>query len=149
MDAKVEHALGLIRKRIRELEEELEALKTIYAELAGADPGEYVEDVVADGETIARVYIGEDYVRMMLLAIPELSEETKKYLEEKVRMIRDAQRMRGENPEATATILYPPDPSSWHPTIMIEGLHGVDDVKKAKSALEYAALTEWDLRKEV
>ncbi|MEB2835674.1 MAG: hypothetical protein GSR80_000610 [Desulfurococcales archaeon] len=137
-----------VRGRIAELEEELEALRGILEVLEGGGdpgrprPGERVEEVRVGRRRIARVFKGEDYVRLAPLEPLALPPEARAYLEEVVSEIR-AEQARDPSRAPEARLELREDPGGGLLEARIEGLGGVLELVKAKTALKHAAEAAW------
>jgi hypothetical protein len=139
-----------LQERIAELEEELSYLRRILEALGGqadppdprrARPGERVEEVKVGRRKIARVFKGEDYVRLAPLEALALPKEARSYLENIVSEIR-AEQARGWE-DATAKLEIREDPVKGLVEARIEGLRNALEVIKAKAALKHVADVAW------
>jgi len=141
-----------LRDRIAELEEELSYLKALLAMLSGdqggeADPrrvrpGERVEEVRVGRRRIARVFKGEDYVRLAPLELLALPGEARAYLEEVVAEIR-AEQARSGHEEGLARLEIRESEERGLVEARIEGLKNTLEVIKAKAALKHVAEVAW------
>ncbi len=131
-----------LRRRIEELEEELEHLRYILRILEGPSgwrPGEKPEEVRVNRKRIGVIYWGENdrgyYVRAVpSYPMPEAREVTG-YLEDMLKELREMQARHGE-PEAALKII--PDTNGGISEVVFEGLQMVYEVLKAKAVLKTA-----------
>ncbi len=145
-----------IRDRIAELEEEISYLKALLAMLTGGQdggadprrvrPGERVEEVRVGRRKIARVFKGEDYVRLAPLEPLALPPEARAYLEEVVSEIR-AEQARSGHEESLARLEVRESEEKGLLEARIEGLKNTLEVIKAKAALKHVAEVAWQYTK--
>lgn len=135
-----EEVLEWLKARVGELEFELKVLKTIVALLDTTQKalvGERVEDVKIGKRRVARVYIGDTYVRVAFetpLVMPLEVREYLKSVEEDLRVLQARTGSEGEL--ARLSIRERPDGSIAE--VRIENLQSTIEIVKAKAALKYA-----------
>jgi hypothetical protein len=145
--------LAWLREEIDRCEERLSMLRRILAlvERDGGDadplatrPGETLEIVKNGKRRIARLFRGEDYVRLAPVERLALPREAREYLETVVEEIRGEQARRGE---ARAELKLREDPVRGVIEILITGLDATLHMLKAKAALKHTAEVAWQYTK--
>jgi DnaJ-class molecular chaperone len=135
-----EEVLEWLKARVGELEFELKVLKTIVALLDTTQKalvGERVEDVKIGKRRVARVYIGDTYVRVAFETPLVMPLEVKEYLKSVEEDLRVLQARTGSEGElARLSIRERPDGSIAE--VRIENLQSTIEIVKAKAALKYA-----------
>ena len=135
-----EEVLEWLKARVGELEFELKVLKTIVALLDTTQKalvGERVEDVKIGKRRVARVYIGDTYVRVAFETPLVMPLEVKEYLKSVEEDLRVLQAKTGSEGElARLSIRERPDGSIAE--VRIENLQSTIEIVKAKAALKYA-----------
>jgi DnaJ-class molecular chaperone len=135
-----EEVLEWLKARVGELEFELRVLKTIVALLDTTQKalvGERVEDVKIGKRRVARVYIGDTYVRVAFETPLVMPLEVKEYLKSVEEDLRVLQARTGSEGElARLSIRERPDGSIAE--VRIENLESTIEIVKAKAALKYA-----------
>jgi DnaJ-class molecular chaperone len=135
-----EEVLEWLKARVGELEFELKVLKTIVALLDTTQKalvGERVEDVKIGKRRVARVYIGDTYVRVAFETPLVMPLEVKEYLKSVEEDLRVLQARTGSEGElARLSIRERPDGSVAE--VRIENLQSTIEIVKAKAALKYA-----------
>ncbi|MFZ8792923.1 MAG: hypothetical protein ACO2O2_03405 [Acidilobaceae archaeon] len=135
-----EEVLEWLKARVGELEFELKVLKTIVALLDTTQKalvGERVEDVKIGKRRVARVYIGDTYVRVAFETPLVMPLEVKEYLKSVEEDLRVLQARTGSEGElARLSIRERPDGSVAE--VRIENLESTIEIVKAKAALKYA-----------
>ena len=145
-----------LRNRIEQLEEELKYLKALLAIVSGGEgesqdprrvrPGERVEEVRVGRRRIARVFKGEDYVRLAPLEPIALPSEARAYLEEIVSEIRADQARSGHESELAKLEISLDNDNSIR-EILIYNLRNALEIIKAKAALKHVAEVAWQYTK--
>jgi hypothetical protein len=145
-----------LRNRIMNLEEELKYLKALLAIISGEEsieqdprrvrPGERVEEVRAGRRKIARVFKGEDYVRLAALEPMILPSEVRAYLEDVVSEIRAEQARNGLESELAKLEVRLHNDNSLK-EIVIYNLRNALEIIKAKAALKHVAEVAWQYTK--
>jgi hypothetical protein len=144
-----EEVLEWLRSRVEELELELKALKTIMAILDSGQQalvGERVEEVKIGRRRVARVYIGDTYVRVVFENPVVLPVEVKEYLrsvEEDIRVLQAKSGVEGE----LARLLIREKPDGSTAEIRIENLQSTIEAIKAKAALKYSVEVTYQVLK--
>jgi hypothetical protein len=144
-----EEVLEWLRSRVEELEFELKALKTIMAILDSGQQalvGERVEEVKIGRRRVARVYIGDTYVRVVFENPVVLPVEVKEYLrsvEEDIRVLQAKSGVEGE----LARLLIREKPDGSTAEIRIENLQSTIEAIKAKAALKYSVEVTYQVLK--
>ncbi len=142
-----EELVEYLRRRIEALEEELRVLKSLLAmidpsSVEGAetvDPSERVEDVKVSKRVIAKLGMGEDYVRIKLLFPTPLPGDVKQYLETVLEEIGEKQAIRGVPPEERAAMEIVPSPDGGVRMIRVYNLSSTLEKVRVKAALKYVA----------
>lgn len=147
-----EEVISWIKQRIEELESELRVLKSILAhyEQSGGgrlSPDEKVEEVKAGRKRIARLYVGEDYVRLVPEFDMVIVGDLKEYLEETVEEIRARQSREGIGEEDQARLIIKEKATGGVKEVMIVNIEGISSMIKSKAALKYIAELAWDIYK--
>ncbi len=138
-----EEVLIWVRKRVKELEEELRILKTILAQYeAGVgspivNPAEKVEEYKIGKRLVAKIYIGDNYVRMTPVFDIILPSDVEEYLKTFVDELTSRQAKSGAEERATLKLVNGPDGTLRE--IRIENLNTTLEKLKAKATLKYAA----------
>jgi hypothetical protein len=145
-----------LRNRIMQLEEELKYLRALLAMISGEEdveqdprkvrPGERVEEVKVGRRKIARVFKGEDYVRLASLEPMALPSEVRAYLEDVVSEIRAEQARSGHESEL-AKLEVKLDSDNSIKEIVIHNLRNALEIIKAKAALKHVAEVAWQYTK--
>ena len=137
-----------LKRRIAELEEELRSLRSLleYIEDAGkVSPTERVEEVKSGRRRIARLMIGEGYVR----AVPDLPlglpRELRDYLETVEGELRAYQSKLGQHEGEGARLSIRERPDGTVAEVRFDGLLSTLEVLKAKGALRYAMETAYEI----
>jgi hypothetical protein len=144
-----EEVLEWLRSRVEELELELKALKTIMAILDSGQQalvGERVEEVKIGRRRVARVYIGDTYVRVAFENPVVLPVEVIEYLrsvEEDIRVLQAKSGVEGE----LARLLIREKPDGSTAEIRIENLQSTIEAIKAKAALKYSVEVTYQVLK--
>jgi hypothetical protein len=144
-----EEVLEWLRSKVEELEFELKALKTIMAILDSGQRalvGERVEEVKIGRRRVARVYIGDAYVRVAFENPVVLPVEVKEYLrsvEEDIRVLQAKSGVEGE----LARLLIREKPDGSTAEIRIENLQSTIEAIKAKAALKYSVEVTYQVLK--
>ncbi|MCE4603498.1 MAG: hypothetical protein F7B20_00840 [Aeropyrum sp.] len=143
-----ERLIEWVKKRITELEEELEVAKTILEvlEKGGVSeaplPGEKGEDIKVGRRRVARLYKGETHVRIVFEEPQPLPEEVEIYLRNVEEELRSLQaRIGGVVGEDLATLDFVRVGEGSVREISFRGLYTTVEHLKAKAALKYAAET--------
>lgn len=141
-----------LRKRIEELERELALLKKVYSALTGSgneeEPVERAEEIKVRRKRIAWLYEGEDYVKLVPEFDMVVEDYLQDYLEETVEDIRRKQEREGIDPDEQAQLVIVENDDNTVAELWIRGIYGIADSIKARTALKYAVVLAWDLRKE-
>jgi len=145
-----------LHNRIMQLEEELKYLRALLAIVSGEGgveedprrtrPGERVEEVKIGRRKIARVFKGEDYVRLASLESMILPNEVRAYLEEVVSEIRAEQARSGRESDL-AKLEMKLDKDNSIKEIVIYNLKNALEIIKAKAALKHIAEVAWQYTK--
>ncbi len=146
--ASKEKIIEWIRSRIEELENELRILKSILSMMeggGGARPGERVEEVRIGRRRIARLYRGEDYVRLVPEFPMALTGDVRSYLEGIVAEITETQARQGIPEEERARLDVKESPEGSVVEVRIEGLKSTLDTLKARAALKFTAEMAWEV----
>ncbi len=144
-----EEVLEWLKVKMEELEFELKALKTIMALLDTSQQaliGERIEEVRIGRRRVAKVYIGDTYVRATFESSIVLPLEVKEYLrsvEEDIKVLQAKMGSEGE----LAKLLIRERPDGAIAEIRIENLQSTIEVIKAKAALKYAVEITYQLLK--
>ena len=144
-------AVEWLEERIAELEEELRVLRELRELLAGrarADreslarprPGERSEEVKVGRKRVARLFEGEGYARLALLAEVPLPRDVREYLDTVVGEIRAQQARLGHTELAELSVAV--EDGRWV-SAEIRNLHNAVDTIKARAALRHAAETAY------
>ncbi len=141
-----------LRERIAQLEEELRYLRSLLELVSGGSgerpdprrprPGERSEEVRVGRKRIARVFRGEDYVRLAALEPLALPQDVREYLEGVVSEIR-AQQARQGREERLAQLEIRTRPDGSIEEIIVSNVHATLEAIKAKAALKHAAETAY------
>ncbi len=135
-----EEVLEWLKVKVEELEFELRALRTIISLLDTTQQalvGERVEDVRIGRRRVARVYIGDTYVRATFESPLTLPVEVREYLKSVEGDLKALQAKTGVEGEL-ARLLIRERPDGSIAEIRIENLQSTIEVIKAKAALKYA-----------
>lgn len=137
-----------LRSRIKDLEEELEAMKALLdiVEKGGSVdsmlPGERSEDLKIGRRRIARLFKGETHVRISFEYPQILPEEVEAYLKNVEEELRSLQaRTGGVVGEDLATLHVVRSTDGRVKELWFKGLYTTVEHLKAKAALKYAAET--------
>ncbi len=150
VNASREEIIGWVRSRIEELENELRILKSILSMMeggGGARPGERVEEVRIGRRRIARLYRGEDYVRLVPEFPMALTGDVRSYLEGIVAEITETQARQGIPEEERARLDVKESLNGSIAEIHVGGLDFTLAVLKARAALKFIAETAWEVHK--
>ncbi len=149
--SKAELALWL-RERVAQLEDELRYLRALLEAISGggggerdprrARPGERVEEVRVGRRRIARVFKGEDYVRLAPLVPLVFPREVRGYIDAVIGEIR-AEQARAGREDRLARLEVRSTPDGGLEEILVDGLHNTLEQIKAKTALKHAAELAW------
>lgn len=137
-----EELLEWIDERINELEVELKVLKAIkqlLEEPGGPLHGEKSEDVRVGKRRIARIYRGEDYVRLVFDYPTALPPEIREYLNGVEGELRSSQAKSGVESGELARLAIRERPDGTLAEIKFENLHSTIELLKVKAALKYSA----------
>jgi hypothetical protein len=138
-----------LKRRIQELEDELNALRTLlsYIEDAGkVSPAERAEDVKVGRRRVARLLRGEGYVRVVPdipLALPKEVREYLDTVEAEIKAYQGGEQATGEGGGVKLTIKERPDGSVAE--IKFDGLYSTLEFLKAKAALKYAMEVSYEV----
>ena len=141
--ATVEEVIVWVKRRIKELEAELKVLRTILAQFeagfieAPLNPAEKVEEYKIGKRLVAKIYIGDNYVRMVPAFEASLPGEIEEYIKSFVEELSESQAKKGAEETATLKTIVLPDGRLRE--IRIENLARTLDKLKAKATLKYAA----------
>ncbi|MEM2224457.1 MAG: hypothetical protein QXG64_07805 [Acidilobaceae archaeon] len=136
-----EEVVEWLKDEIAKLERRLKALKTILALLETSRDyviGERVEDVKVGKKKLARIHLGEDYVRLVFETPVALPSEIREYLssvEEDLRTLQVRSGFEGE----LAKVSYKEKPEGTIIEVRIDNLQSTIELIKARAALKYAA----------
>lgn len=142
-----EEVLEWLRAKVEELELELRALKTIISLLDTSSQvlvGERVEDVKIGRRRIARLHMGDNYVRVVFENPVTLPTEVKEYLRSVEEDIRTLQAKSGAEGEL-AKLVVKEKPDGAIAEVRIENLQSTIESIKAKAALKYAVEVTYQL----
>ncbi|MCE4600800.1 MAG: hypothetical protein F7C38_04465 [Desulfurococcales archaeon] len=147
-----EEVLSWIKHRIEELENELKMLKSILYHYEEGTPGrlsidEKVEEVKVGRRRIARLYIGDSYVRIVPEFEMVLIGDMKEYLDEIIDEIREKQIKEGVEEQDQAKLTIRERTNGSIKEIIISNIEGIAEVIKAKAALKYVAELAWEIYK--
>jgi hypothetical protein len=151
--ASKEEIIEYLKRRIEELENELKILRTILARYEPAamperfDPNEKLEDVKVGRKTIARIGVGEDYVRAIFRFQTGLPSDIRSYLERISEEIADKQALEGIPPEERTKLEVKEYPEGLVRELSFTNLYGPLERVKAKAALKYAVELLYQLSK--
>ncbi len=139
--ASKEEILEWAKGRIRELEAELRVLRSIVSlledDVARPNVAEKVEEIKFGKRKIARLFQGDNYVRVVPLFRYILPVEVKEYLSSLEEEIRSLQARHGTGDESIILIIKDrPDGSIAE--IRFENLYTTLEVLKVKAALRYS-----------
>ncbi|MCE4629257.1 MAG: hypothetical protein F7C82_03165 [Desulfurococcales archaeon] len=147
-----EEVISWIKQRLEELENEIRILRSILAHYEQASsgrisPDEKVEEIKAGRRRIARLYIGENYIRL----VPEfdivLVGDLKEYLEETVEEIKAKQSREGIDERDQVKLIVKEKATGGVREIIISNIEGISEIIKSKAALKYIAELAWDIYK--
>jgi len=144
-----EEVLEWLRAKIEELELELKFLKGILALLDSSQQvlvGERVEDVKIGRRRVARLHVGEGYVRVTFESPIVLPSEVREYLrsvEEDLRVLQAKSGAEGE----LARLVVREKPDGSVAEVRLENLQSAIEVIKAKAALKYSVEITYQLLK--
>jgi len=139
-----EEIVEYLRNHIKELEEELKILRTLLAKLEPSaveeefDPSERVEEIRISRKTVAKLGIGEDYIRVILKFPTTLPDDIKTYLESTIEEINNRQALEGVSPDERAYLEVKRGPDKTVREIRIRNLYTPLEGVKAKAALKYS-----------
>ncbi len=136
-----EEIIDWVKKRIESLEEELKIMRGIInmlEERGRLSVTEKVEEVKIGRKRIARLYKGEDYIRLVPDFPMPLPIEVKEYLESVEEEIVTVQSRQGIDSEK-AKLVIDEKPDSSIAEIRYINLYNTLELLKAKAALKYAA----------
>ncbi len=145
-----EEVITWVRQRLEELENEIRMLRSIlahYEEPGRISPDEKVEEVKMGRKRIAKVYVGEGYVRLIPEFEMPLPSDIKEYIEEVVNEIRERQAREGLEKEEQARLIIKERASGAVKELIIKNIDGITETIKAKAALKYAAELAWEIVK--
>ncbi|MEB3806708.1 MAG: hypothetical protein GSR73_04245 [Desulfurococcales archaeon] len=147
-----EEVVSWIKHRIEELENELKMLKSILYHYEEGAPGrlsidEKVEEVKVGRRRIARLYIGDNYVRIVPEFEMVLIGDMKEYLDEIIDEIREKQVKEGVEEQDQAKLTIRERTNGSIKEIIISNIEGIAEVIKAKAALKYVAELAWEIYK--
>lgn len=147
-----EEVVSWIKRKLEELEAEIRVLKSILAhyEQPGegrASPDEKVEEVKAGRRRIARLYIGENHIRLVPEFPMALVGDLKEYLDETIEEIRAKQSREGVEEGEQAKLLVKEKATGGVREVIIANIEGISEVIKSKAALKYVAELAWDIYK--
>ncbi len=139
--ASKEEILDWARNRIRELEAELRMLRSLVSLLeddaAKPSVAEKVEEIKFGKKKIARLFQGDNYVRVVPLFRYILPVEVKEYLSSLEEEIRSLQARHGSEDDPVSLVIKDrPDGSIAE--IRFENLYTTLEVLKVKAALRYS-----------
>lgn len=146
--ASKEEIVEWLKSRIEELENEIRVLKSILAMMeggGGARPGERVEEVKLGRRRVARLYRGEDYVRLVPEFPMVLTGDIRSYLNSIVSEIVESQARQGVPEEERARLEVKESPEGSVSEVRVEGLKSTLDTLKARAALKFAAEMAWEV----
>lgn len=144
-----EEVLEWLKAKVEELEIELKALKTILALLDSSSQtlaGEKVEEVKIGRRRVAKIYVGDTYVRASFENPVVLPVEVKEYLrsvEDDIRMLQVRSGVEGE----LAKLVVKEKPDGSVAEVRIENIQSTVEAIKAKAALKYAIEITYQLIK--
>lgn len=144
-----EEVLEWLRGKVESLEFELKVFKTILSFLeSGQQPllGEKVEEVKVGRRRVARVFIGEGYVRLSYDTPVVLPNEIKEYLNSVREDIRTLQARSGAEGDLVNLVIRE-RPDGAVVEVRLENLQSTVEVIKAKAALKYAVEATYQLLK--
>ncbi|GAB6147626.1 hypothetical protein [Stetteria hydrogenophila] len=143
-----EEIVEWLKSRIEELESELRILKSMLSlieDRGGARPGERVEEIRVGRRRIARLYRGEDYVRLVPEFPMTLSGDVRSYLDSVIAEIAEAQARQGIPEEERVRLDVKESPDGLAVEARIHGLKSTLDTLKARAALKFAAEMAWEV----
>ena len=145
-----EEVLEYLRRRIKELEQELSVLRALL-ELAekggissGALPGEKVEDVRVGRRRVAKLYRGETHMRLVFEEPMPMPEEVEAYLRSVEEEIRGQQARRGDLESEEMARLSFDEASGGVVEVRFTGIYSTIEHLKVRAALKYAAETIYE-----
>ncbi len=145
-----EEVIEYLRRRVRELEEELAMLKALLEVVekggisTGALPGEKVEEVKVGRRRVAKLYRGETHMRLVLEEPLPMPEEVEAYLRSVEDEIRGAQARSGAVEAQDLARLAIEEGPGGVVEIRFTGLYSTIEHIKARAALKYAAETLYE-----
>ena len=144
-----EEVIEWVKKRLESLENEIRMLRSIlahYEEPGRLSPEEKIEELKIGRRRIARIYIGEGYVRLVPEFEMPLPLDIRSYLEEVIEEIRERQ-SKERSREDSVKLVIKERASGTVKELVIENIEGVTESIKAKAALKYVAELAWDIVK--
>ena len=151
-----EELVEYLKRRIEELEHELRILKTIlvYVDPSAVlsqeeefDSSERLEDIRVGKKTVAKIGIGESYVRIVFGFPAFMPEDVREYLESVVQEIGERQAVDGTPPEERARLETKTGPGGELRMLVIHNLYTALEKVKAKAALKYVSEILYQLSK--
>ncbi|MCE4618594.1 MAG: hypothetical protein F7C37_04040 [Desulfurococcales archaeon] len=147
-----EEVISWIKQRLEELENEIRILRSILAHYEQASsgrisPDEKVEEIKAGRRRIARLYIGENYIRLVPEFDVVLVGDLKEYLEETVEEIKAKQSREGIDERDQVKLIVKEKATGGVREIIISNIEGISEIIKSKAALKYIAELAWDIYK--
>lgn len=147
-----EEVISWIKQRLEELENEIRILRSILAHYEQASsgrisPDEKVEEIKAGRRRIARLYIGENYIRLVPEFDVVLVGDLKEYLEETVEEIKAKQSREGIDERDQVKLIIKEKATGGVREIIISNIEGISEIIKSKAALKYIAELAWDIYK--
>lgn len=147
-----EEVISWIKQRLEELENEIRILRSILAHYEQASsgrisPDEKVEEIKAGRRRIARLYIGENYIRLVPEFDVVLVGDLKEYLEETVEEIKAKQSREGIDEREQVKLIVKEKATGGVREIIISNIEGISEIIKSKAALKYIAELAWDIYK--
>ncbi len=140
-----------VKKRIEELEAELKVMKGIISMIEDRgriSVSEKVEEIKMGRRRIARLYRGEDYIRLVPDFPMPLPQEVRKYLENVEEEINAIQEKQGDLPrDDRARLVIEEKPDNSIAEIKFINLYNTIELLKAKAALKYAAELSYQVYK--
>ncbi len=149
-----EELVEWIKIRIEQLEEELRMLRSMLARLEPGvveeedfDPNEKIEEIKVRRKVIAKIGIGEDYVRAIFKFEASLLDDIRKYIESIVEEVSDKQAKEGVPAEEQASLIVKNTPDGHIKEIRVINVYTPLEKVKAKAALKYAVQLLYDIAK--